>query len=152
RDAPDRRIWRVTYGNVATVATAMAAPADLRAVAARLKAALERTLAFAERNVGRFAPSFRQALACLAGSPECKAYHRDLAIHGSLPDEALALLNAAQPAWVFGGMLSWNDLYFDGAVQAEYEAASEALFNRLRDAIVAAANSSLPPNAAGKDR
>ena len=139
-DAPDQKIWRVTYGHAATAATAKAAPADLSAVAAHFKAALERTLAFAERNSGHFAGSFRQALACLAGSTRCSAYHRDLAIDGSLPGEALALLNAAQPAWVFGGMGSWNDLVFTGPDGDLYEDVTSALYTAVLEGVATATN------------
>lgn len=47
------------------------------------------------------------------------------------------------PAWVFGGMGSWNDTGFDGEDQNEHERVLEALFRPLNAAIVAGANASL---------
>ncbi len=53
------------------------------------------------------------------------------------------MLAACQKAWVFGGMGSWNDMGFDGEDQKDYVRLSEALFQALNAAIVAAANASL---------
>jgi hypothetical protein len=47
------------------------------------------------------------------------------------------MLDAAQSAWVFGGMGSWNDLGFAGAEQKEYERVSKHLYAALTDAICA---------------
>ncbi len=49
----------------------------------------------------------------------------------------------AQKAWVFGGMGSWNDLWFEGEAQGEYDRVSDRLFQTVNEAIRAAANTSL---------
>ena len=64
-------------------------------------------------------------------------YHQYLAPGGGLPSLAVRLLDAYQPAWVFGGMGSWNDLGFHGEVQAEYNRTSERLFLTLTEVIQA---------------
>jgi hypothetical protein len=71
-----------------------------------------------------------------------RRFHEDLAPDGGLPPLAVSLLDACQSAWVFGGMGSWNDLAFQGDVQAEYDRTSERLFLALAQVIRAAANAS----------
>lgn len=63
-----------------------------------------------------------------------------------LPDdgysaEARRLLAAARSAYVFGGMGSWNDLGFEGAVQERYDRLSRDLFGTVLIAIASAVNS-----------
>lgn len=69
-------------------------------------------------------------------------YHKDLYVPGSLCKSAEAMLDAAQSAWVFGGMGSWNDMGFDGQEQREYESVSEELFNAVNRALCVAVNES----------
>lgn len=57
-----------------------------------------------------------------------------------MPLEAKQLLAAAQAAWVFGGMGSWNDLGFDGNDQQEYNELSDKLFSLLNQAVSNATN------------
>jgi hypothetical protein len=52
------------------------------------------------------------------------------------------LLEACQTAWVFGGMGSWNDLWFEGEDQGIYERVSERLFEAVNAGIEQAATSS----------
>ena len=69
-------------------------------------------------------------------------YHSDLAPSSDLPLEARQLLGAAQLAWVFGGMGSWNDLGFEGPDQQDSNQLSDRLFALLNEAICCAVNSS----------
>jgi hypothetical protein len=143
RNAPDRRIWRVGYGLTATQPTQSFLPRRLDAICADLRIALSEIRAFAEANqCANFIPSFNAALRALDNPEADIGYHKDLAPPGALTPQAVSLLKAAQSAWVFGGMGSWNDMGFDGATQKEYERVSDALFNVLNDAVEAAATSS----------
>jgi hypothetical protein len=145
RDAPENRIWRVTYEHVATGPATIEAAPDLSTITVRLKRALERIRDFAQRqNTGGFVGAFDWALRCFDGRPLDPPLFNDLAIAGTVPEQARILLNAIQPGWVFGGMGSWNDMSFKGAVRDEYDSLSEELFNSLREAAAAAANSSVP--------
>jgi hypothetical protein len=111
-----------------------------------LEEALVQAHAFAESQALELV-SFSVALETLrVGAPH--GYHRDLAPSGLLDQRALSLLDAAQSAWVFGGMGSWNDVGVPPAHDAEYERVSECLFQALTRAIVAAANSSTPASRA----
>ncbi len=57
------------------------------------------------------------------------------------PLGARQLLAAATRPWVFGGMDSWNDLWFeDPALGPRYEALTPALFEAVVAAIIGGGN------------
>lgn len=145
RNAPDRNIWSVTYGLMSVLATAATPRPDLAAVTETLRTALINIHAFSRQHrCDPFTGMFQKALDSLSDPRQSPGYHRDLYVEGTLPDQAVTLLQAAQHAWVFGGMGSWNDMGFGGETQAEYDRVSDGLFGALQDVILAAANSSLP--------
>ena len=142
--APDRRVWRVTYGEVARQPTPPFSAPDLPACRRRLLDSLEAIRTFAEEyECAGFALAFAEARRTLE-TPEGGSATADpaLAPAGFLSPEAVTLLAACQHAWVFGAMGSWNDLAFDGAAGEEYEKVSEALFQALTAAIANAASDS----------
>ena len=143
RQAADRRIWRVTFALFERAATVPFPPPGLDRIAAALEAALGEIRAFAQReNCSNFLRCFDDALSALHDPAAEIGYHKDLAPPGILVPRARSLLQAAQAAWVFGGMGSWNDMSFAGATQKEYERVSDRLFDLLNDAAQAAASSS----------
>jgi hypothetical protein len=149
KNAPDRRIWQVTYGLCEIAQTEAVALRSLKEITEELRPALKKIHAFSEReNCGGFTRCFEQALAALNNSQADIGYHKDLFLPNSLSAAAVSLLKATMSAWVFGGMGSWNDMGFDGEVQAEYERLSDRLFNLLNEAIEAAACSSMKTPAA----
>jgi hypothetical protein len=142
RAAPQNRIWRVTYAlSASNVAHGIVAE-PLKPLRHRLDAALSGALAFCARHkVDGFASQFHTAVECLSSAdPFSLIYHKDLAPAGALPLPAQQLLAACSTAWVFGGMGSWNDLYFEGDRES-YDLVSEELFTVVNEAIVAATNS-----------
>jgi hypothetical protein len=144
QNAPEQRIWRVGYGGCSARRQTPSTQPPLADVHQSLLLALQRIEAFAsQQQCTEFAESFQKAIRSLT-TPERNAYHHDLAPTGTLPDDAEAILDACQSAWVFGGMGSWNDIGFDGDAQSEYESASESLFVAVTEAICAAVNSSCP--------
>jgi hypothetical protein len=55
--------------------------------------------------------------------------------------ESRRLVNAASSAWVFGGMSSWNDMWFSNPkLQQQYEKVSEQLYEAVCNGIIAATN------------
>ena len=142
--APERRIWRVTYGLVRQDQTKPYRGRDLATVKNELRAILESIHSFSARqDCEGFTKCFAEAIRALSDPSADIGYHKDLAVSGQLSPEAESVLKASMSAWVFGGMGSWNDIGFDGTAQQEYERVSEALFNILNDAIEVAATSSL---------
>ena len=144
QNAPNRRIWRVTYRRVAESKTVALSRNGLALIRNELLAALQDIHEFSRRkNCGGFTDCFARALAILAGTPAAqRGYHQDLAPKGVLSSEAVSILDACQHAWVFGGMGSWNDMGFDGEDGRIYDRVSEHLFRVLNDAIPSAANES----------
>jgi len=144
RNAPDRRIWKVAYLLCETGPTAPLAMRSLNEIVGELRLTLERIRVFSEReNCGGFTKCFADAIRALDDPDADIGYHKDLFPPGLLKPEAVSLLKAAQSAWVFGGMGSWNDMGFGGNVQVEYEKLSDMLFEGLNEAVEAAASSSM---------
>jgi hypothetical protein len=145
RDNKEKKIWKVTYGEIAQnwkmgatnfVSTNEAYDA--------LKNAIVDIKNFAmTQNVGEYwVKTFNLALDCLKSSePLDLVYHKDLIPKGLFEWKACQLLAAAQPAFVFGGMGSWNDMGFQGELRGEYERVSAVLFKDIIIAILSAVNS-----------
>jgi hypothetical protein len=143
QQAPDQRIWRVTYGLVARDRSPPASVSSQSNVLGGLESALNRIHAFsANNNCGGFTECFARAIQSLSERTATHGFHKDLYSPGSLSRASEAMLDAAQSAWVFGGMGSWNDMGFDGEKGQEYEESSDALFIALNDAICVSANES----------
>jgi hypothetical protein len=148
QNRPDSRIWRVTYGRIASNQPTLERQAiDLDEIKTRLADNLEAIGNFARmRKLDGFARAFDAGLAQLNAQDPYKSARRSNLVpdQEALPLVAAQLLGAAQVAWVFGGMGSWNDLWVEGDDQSLYEQLSEDLYHLLNAAIAAAANSSAP--------
>jgi hypothetical protein len=148
---PEQKIWDVAYGRVAAgVRTANVSAGQLEPLKARLAGNLLSMAAFARRQkLDGFAASFESASVRLdAAEPFEGLYHPDIAPKSLLSQTACQLLSAAQAAWVFGGMGSWNDLRFEGKDQKTYDKLSEELYQLLNAAIVQATNTAYRGRAA----
>lgn len=140
----DRRIWNVTYVCIGHDAPNIE-PAN-SIVEQNLRTVLQESEAFAyEQNAGVFASVFRDALRHLDGISESPVPYTDLAPPGLLSESAERLLNAAQSAWVFGGLESWNDLLLDDDAADRYDYLSERLWRAVTAAVVEVANSTYIP-------
>lgn len=145
RNAPDRRIWKVTYGLVELAPTAPPAMREVAAIAADLRAALNEIRHFSQQHdLSSFAQCFAEGLRALDDPHADIGYHKDLYLPGTVSEPAEAVLKAAMSAWVFGGMGSWNDMSFEGAAQEDYDRLSENLFSLLNEGIAPAASDSFP--------
>jgi len=145
RDDPDRKIWNVCYRRVGNSGNHLPSDnTDLVTLKHDLKVALTRIEQFARsQKLANFATSFRKAIDVLESeAPLSGTYHPDLACSFSVPLEARKLLAAAQFAWMFGGMGSWDDLGFVRDQQQEYVCITDILFKLLIRAICQSANSS----------
>jgi hypothetical protein len=142
----DSRIWRVTYGRIASNQPTLERQViDTHELKSRLASSLAAIGNFARmRKFKGFARAFDAGLAQLNAQDPYKSARRSNLVpdQEALPLVAAQLLGAAQAAWVFGGMGSWNDLWVEGDDQSLYEQLSEDLYHLLNDAIAAAANSS----------
>jgi hypothetical protein len=142
KDRKDQRIWRVTYARIAAnQAPADSPSSDFSSLKSRLNENLRVLGEFARKHkLDGFAQAFERGSAQLDATEPAGPYHTDLAPTSALSLPAAQLLAAAQSAWVFGGMGSWNDMGFDGQDQETYELLSEELYNLPNAALVVAAN------------
>ena len=140
REAPEQRIWRVAYRVIRTSRASRPSWPAVEAATEQLRRALLEIAEFSRRmQCDPFTAAFDTALAALSRS-ERTGYHRDLDPAGILTEAEARILDAVQSAYVFGGMGSWNDMGFEGAIQSDYERLSEEAFRALNVAIVAAVN------------
>lgn len=143
--APDRRIWRVTYGLVAKGKSNPPPIRQLQKATRELEESLREIRAFsAKHKLDGFTTCFEEALDAIETKGQKRhGYHQDLAPSGFISGEAAILLDACQKSWVFGGMGSWNDMCFAGDDQKTYDRVSERLFQAVNVAIEQAATSTM---------
>ncbi len=141
RDDPEERIWKVAY--LMTSTSPRRSGPDPSSVKDALQSNLGEIEAFARgQKLFNFAYCFRSALEALeSDDPIALSYSPDIVPPGFLGVEARRILVAAQKAWVFGGMGSWNDLGFEGEDQKRYDCLSRELYALCNLALMAAANS-----------
>src|SRR5882762_5339928 len=85
KGAPERRIWRVTYGLVRVGQTAAYGGRDLSDVKTDFKSSLRAIHAFSAReNYDGFTKCFAEALSVLDDPAADVGYHKDLAVPGQL--------------------------------------------------------------------
>jgi hypothetical protein len=142
QQAPERRIWRVVYRLEATQKSGPYSGRNLAIVRQAFRDSLLEVRDFSERHTeGAFTRHFSEALEALEDFTADVGFHKDIALPGQLSEDAESLIKASMRAWVFGGMGSWNDMGFEGALQTEYENISERLFDAVHEAIEAAVTS-----------
>jgi hypothetical protein len=145
RNDPERRIWEVAYGRLAVNRPAnVTKTIDPSVLREDLATALAEITTFAQKHaLASFIDAFEDGRSRLqAESPFEGLHHADFDRCRSLPLVGKQLLGAAEAAWVFGGMGSWNDMSFEGEDEATYNTLSDRLFSLLMAAIVAGANAS----------
>lgn len=140
RNHPERKIWQVKYGRTArNQKTALTAPVRIDDLSKSLEQTLREAIAFSRKHrLDGFCQTFEAAYSTLNAPSEPEIY--GAAARGQLPLDASRLLAAAQAAWVFGGMGSWNDLRFKGKDQRQYSSISDDLFRLINLSLVATVN------------
>ncbi|HEX8228643.1 MAG TPA: hypothetical protein VF826_04940 [Chloroflexia bacterium] len=139
----DRRgaYWNVTYAGVPIDGIPAVEKHDLGEVKARLRQALVEIERFARgNNEEGWADLFKRELNKLDEAEHVQP--SDMLPEEGYSREAHRLLSAAAGAWVFGGMGSWNDIYFlDEQVRADYGRLSAELYDAVVASAIAATNS-----------
>jgi hypothetical protein len=131
QSASDDRIWGVTYAVVRASEQLCCPTSELARTAEELRAALQAANDFAKtHDVGHWAEIFARALSYLDLSrPAALPEYIQFVCLESYPDLAQRLISASYAAWVFGGMGSWNDLYFEtNDDNLQYEEISRVLY------------------------
>ena len=138
-----RKSWKVRVSGFAVTLVGGSAPPDLVALARRLQEALTQALDFSNRAKLEFFPDdFNQALVLLASQSPEVPHHPDLLPSVGYSLLARQLTASAARAWVFGGMMSFNDLGFkELALEDEYKALVPRLYDTVVNTLLEAANS-----------
>lgn len=143
-DARDGRIWAVRY--TATAGESQQPGRDVDAATTELRHALAEMSEFAwSHHVKEANVRFTSALALLEGAPDPMPFPRAAGPSDTLSDDARRLLNAAQRGWIFDNMDLWGHLKVDEPTWRDHARRSEALYDAVTAALVAAVNSSAPP-------
>ncbi len=139
QNAPDKRIWRVTYNCLRKSVGHIQPPQpDLGAASSQLINALANIREFAgKHHLTDWEDWFLRASTCLEESqPVSFPDYIDFVCLDSYPEISRRLFAAAYQGWVFGGMGSWNDLFFEPeAENTLYHELSASLYAAITDAI-----------------
>ena len=143
---PEKRIWGVTYRNVAdAVALEPGEEPTLAMACADIEQAIERSIAFSRKHGMLFDECFGRALARLCSDDPCAGMvHQDMLPDGLMDLDHRRLFGCCAAAWVFGGMGTWNDWGFHGEEQLTYEELSNRLFDAVIQGLAVATNSTGP--------
>ncbi|HEX4303889.1 MAG TPA: hypothetical protein VHZ78_13915 [Rhizomicrobium sp.] len=146
REAADRKDWISLYTRIETGWCKPWTPQPgVAEMTAQVLAVTTEAAAFAhEMKITNFETLYRDALHILEHGGPAERTPLDAMLLADLTPEARRLYDGANAAWQFGGMGSWNDFVFDGAVRERYEALTERLYRTLCTAIATAANSTCP--------
>jgi hypothetical protein len=142
-NARDGRIWGVRY--TATAAEPQSAGPSVAAATTELKHALAEMSEVAWLHEVREANlRFTSALALLEGAPDPLPIDNPAGPADTLSEPARRLLHAAQRGWMFDNMELWGHLKVDEPTWRDHARRSEALYDAVTAAIVAAVNSTIP--------
>lgn len=143
-NARDGRIWSVSY--TATASEPQSPGRSLDAARTELRHALAEMSEFAwSHEAKEVNMRFTSALALLEGEPDTLPVDNPAGPADTLTHEARCLLHAAQRGWMFDNMTEWGRLKVDAETWRDHARRSEALYDAVTAAIVAAVNSSAPP-------
>jgi hypothetical protein len=139
QNAKDNRIWGVTYACVGKSKHVLKAPEpDLIATTSRLQSALSAAHEFAAKHdLPTWAKWFQRAIDCSDPTkPLSFPEYVQFVCLDAYPTTAQRLFAAAYNGWVFGGMGSWNDLYFERQAENDrYNELSAELYSAINDSI-----------------
>lgn len=142
--ARDGRIWQVRY--TATAAKPQPQGRSVEAATTELRHALAEMSEFAWSHGAKKANMrFTSALALLEGEPDPMPFHNPAGPADTLDQDARQLLRAAQRGWMFDDASDWGKLTVDRDTLQDHARRSEALYDAVTTAMVAATNSSAPP-------
>lgn len=144
KDNPDKKIWQVSYGLLATTQPPTEMPCDLEIIKKTTGDRLSSIIAFTkEQKLDNWQTIFQNALAKLnSQEPADSKYTRSMIPQQNYSLIARQLLFTAVEMNVFGGMGSWNDLGFDEkAINEQYKKLSYNLYDNVCVNILSSVNS-----------
>ena len=145
KDAPNSKIWTVTYGRTVTGQPTMPnEKLNIDNIKEKLKDRLNAINSFAkEENLTFWSEWFESALSLLDSSnPYTKEQDKLIVPADKMSLKAIQLLAGAGKAWCFGSMGSWNDIGFnDKDTEATYDKLTSELYDIVNESYLAVANS-----------
>jgi hypothetical protein len=135
--------WLVTYEKAAENQVIINQSFDVIETANKLKDILERITEFAyKETTENWGKIFEKSIETLNDkNPETDFYHTDLIVSKNYQLKNRQLLMSASKAFVFGGMGSWNDMWFENEeVEEKYNSLSSELYAAIMKAIGSAIN------------
>lgn len=141
--ASDSKTWAVNYRMTLKKQPVSNLQIDNRRIKEELGQTLKEIADFAfEKDLRNWGDLFAKAILALESlTPESSYFHRDLIPADKYSLTAKQIIFAANSAWVFGGMGSWNDLSFNCKEDNEtYDRLSEQLYSIINEAIIAGTN------------
>ncbi|WP_345950017.1 hypothetical protein ABDD95_00900 [Mucilaginibacter sp. PAMB04274] len=143
QNAPEQKIWSVSYGRTVSQAETINFLPDPVQVRKGLKDILTDIHAFAlGHQLINWADIFQRSLNILDGSDPANNWFGSQINENGYEQSALQLMYAAMSAHVFGGMGSWNDLGFETPEDNEaYEKLSFYLYDYINRALISGVNS-----------
>jgi hypothetical protein len=142
-DEESQRIWDINVMAYAVTVSFRSQPGSMEVAEKALREALVDIERFSKGTgeVKEWASWFSDALKALDSKSPSMKYFSDMLPEGWTSARARRLMAAAQRSWVFGGMCSWNDVYFEKeTTQKEYLRVSDGLYKAMIDAFIIAAN------------
>lgn len=135
--------WIVTYRKALAKQETINLQFDLKDIREKLRTILEQITEFAfketDENWGEIFEKAKKTLE--SKSPETGFYPNDLIVQDNYALENRQLLMSASKAFVFGGMGSWNDIWFKNEeIKQEYNTLSSGLYRIMMKTIVSSIN------------
>ncbi|WP_312201385.1 hypothetical protein [Anaerospora hongkongensis] len=139
----ERKIWTVNYLKVIEDHAILNLEIDCKKAKHNLGCILNEIYDFAVlKELTGWANTFKQSKLILEGQIVYDGYCLDAINRINYWTPAQNLFYGAAAAWVFGGMGSWNDLYFEEETDQQlYNHLSAQLYKAINEAIVASINS-----------
>ncbi|MBS1599056.1 MAG: hypothetical protein JST75_12600 [Bacteroidetes bacterium] len=144
QNAKDRKIWSVKYIKSHKKQIISRVQIDISKQRSLLQASLQEVTEFAySKNLTSWGDVFRKSQDVLTEElPGHAYYHQDLIVRENYSLDARQLLFAAAAAFVFGGMGSWNDMWFEKQEDNQkYNDISARLYHEINRSIMVAINS-----------
>ncbi len=139
----DKKPWQVTYGKVYENQSIINQQLDISQTRERLKICLEKITEFAfQETTENWGNIFEKAYNTLSSKkPKSDFYHTDLMYWENYDLQNQQLLMSASKAFVFGGMGSWNDVWFEKKeIYDIHNKLSTELYQTMIQSIVCAIN------------
>lgn len=143
QNVSDNKVWTVNYVMFFGKQHISNLQIDNQKIKEKLRQTLTEISDFAfKQDLNSWGEQFDEAKSALDSLiPESNYYHKDLIPVDKYSLTAKQIIFSAGLAWVFSGMGSWNDLFFENEeVNKTYDILSEKLYSQINEAIIAGTN------------